>query len=152
MPSIPPPWNRYHLWRRWIVPSALAGGAYIATSLLCLRQELFHWKPDLLQDYFETVEGSRLGRILPRSWLTYCFHIYEQRHKAYVAKHIQRRKRAALQDSVQFMKIVRVVSFNLLVSTAVLLAWWLVLLRTKIEANDALTLPRSYGPLLQVIV
>ena len=141
--------DRYHLWRGWIVPSALAGGGYIAMSLLCLRHELYHWKPDLLQHYFETVEESALGRWIPRSWLTYCFHVYERRHKAYVAKHIQRRKHAALDDSAQFLKIVRVVSFNLAISVLALLVWWLLLLRTKIEADDPLTLPRSYVPPLQ---
>lgn len=144
--------DSYHLWRGWIVPSALAGGGYIVMSLLCLRHELYHWKPDLLQHYFETVEASRLGRVIPRSWLLYCFHMYERRHKAYVAKHIQRRKHAALQDSAQFLKIVRVVSFNLLISILALLVWWLLLLRTKIEADDPLTLPRSYVPPLQGFV
>jgi sterol desaturase/sphingolipid hydroxylase (fatty acid hydroxylase superfamily) len=66
-----------------------------------------------------------------------------------VAKHIQRRKHAALEDSAQFFKILRVVSFNLLISVVALLVWWLVLLQTKIEADDPLTLPRSYVPPVQ---
>ncbi|KAB5559736.1 hypothetical protein GE09DRAFT_1057446 [Coniochaeta sp. 2T2.1] len=139
----------YHLWRGWIVPSALAGAGYITMSLLCLRHELYHWKPGLLQHYFETVETSTLGRLIPRSWLKYCFHIYERKHQAYVAKHIQRRKHVALEDSAQFLRIVRVVTSNLLISVLALLVWWLLLLRTKIAADDHLTLPRSYVPPLQ---
>lgn len=69
-----------------------------------------------------------------------------------MVKHIQPRKHDAARDSFQFIKIMRVVSLNLLISTAVLSASWLILLCTKIEADHPLTLPRSCVPLLQLIL
>lgn len=141
--------DHLHLWRGWIVPSLLAGGAYIVTSLICLRHELYHWKPDLLEHYFQTIQSSFIGRFIPQTWLTRIFHVYERKHRAYVVKHIQRRNHIALEDSAQFLKILRVVSLNLLISIFVLLVWWLLLLRAGMEADDIITLPRSYVPPLQ---
>lgn len=151
----PPSLDRYHLWRGWVVPSSLAGGGYIVMSLICLRHELYHWKPELLAHYFvkfEKFRASYLGRVMPASWLTYGFLMYERRHKAYVAKHIQRRSHVALEDSAQFLRILRVVSVNLFISVLAVLVWWLIILQTtKIDADDIVTLPRSYVPPLQGI-
>ena len=106
-------------------------------SLLSLRHELYHWKLELLERYFETTKASKLGQYIPRHWLDLSFHIYTDKHQEYVAKHIQKRKHVA---------------FNILISVIVVLFLWISLLQTKIEACDIVQLPRSYVPPIQGIV
>lgn len=142
----------YHLWRGWIVPSFLAGSTYVVMSLLSLRHELYHWKPELLKRYFEATKSSKLGQYIPRHWLDLSFHIYTDKHREYVARHIQKRKHVALKDSKEFLKVLRTVAFNILISAIAVLFLWILLLQTKMEACGIVQLPRSYVPTIQGIV
>jgi len=142
----------YHLWRGWVVPSFLAGSTYVVMSLLSLRHELYHWKPELLEHYFEATRASKIGQYIPRNWLDICFQIYGERHQNYVAKHIQKRSHAALEDSKEFLKVLRTVAFNLVISVLGALVLWILLLQTKIETRNIIQLPECYVPPIQGIV
>jgi sterol desaturase/sphingolipid hydroxylase (fatty acid hydroxylase superfamily) len=140
---------RYSLWRGWVVPSFLAGGAYIFISILTLRHELYHWKPVLLEYYLEKIQTSRFGQYVPKSWLDFAFHMYKDKHRNYVAKRIQSRQHTALKDSKEFLEVVRTVGFNILISVIAVLVLWVALLQTKIEAHNIVQLPKSYVPPIQ---
>jgi sterol desaturase/sphingolipid hydroxylase (fatty acid hydroxylase superfamily) len=144
--------NPLSLWRGWVVPSFLAGSIYIVTAMLALRHELFHWKPELLELYFNQARTSSFGRLIPYSWLDRLFKVYKQQHGRYASARIQRRKHNALEDAKQMAKILRTVALNLFISVVGVLVLWIVLLQTKIESEDVATLPRSYVPLPQAIV
>ena len=142
----------YSLWRGWIVPSFLATGTYIFVSLLSLRHELYHWKPELLSHYLQSARASNLGKRIPQTWLDFAFHIYEDKHRTYITNRIQKRTHKALDDSHEFLKILRTVAFNILISTLLLLVFWLLLLRTNIETETIVQLPRCYVPPLQFAI
>ncbi|KAF3920775.1 hypothetical protein ABW20_dc0104469 [Dactylellina cionopaga] len=147
-----PSLDQYSLWRGWVVPAFFAGGAYIITSLVCLQHELYHWKPELLEHYFEVTKKSTIGRHLPPATLDYCFRHYEDRHQKNIANRIQRRKHMALEDSKAFLKILRVVGVNLFISVVGVLVLWGFLLRNGVESHDIYTLPKSYVPPIQGLV
>ena len=67
--------DSYYLWRGWIVPSFLASSTYIVVSLLSLRHELYHWKPELLEHYLRSSKASKVGQYIPKLWLDFTFHI-----------------------------------------------------------------------------
>jgi sterol desaturase/sphingolipid hydroxylase (fatty acid hydroxylase superfamily) len=141
--------DAYSLWRGWFVPGFLAASTYIFVSLLTLRHEFYHWKPELLEYYFETTRKSTVGQFIPSHWVEFAFHVYKDKHKKYIANHIQKRKHIALDDSKEFLKILRTVFFNISISFIVMLIWWTLLLQTKIEAHSIVQLPRSYVPPIQ---
>ncbi|KAE9369795.1 hypothetical protein N431DRAFT_560538 [Stipitochalara longipes BDJ] len=139
----------YSLWRGWIVPCSLATGAYIVVSLLSLRHELYHWKPELLEHYLESAKASKLGDYIPQAWLDFAFHIYEDKHREYINNRIQKQTHKALDDSSEFLKILRTVAFNIFISTLMILLFWVLLLQTNIETENIVQLPKSYVPPLQ---
>jgi len=142
-----------HLWRGWVIPSLLASSAYVVPALLCLRHELYHWKPDLLQHYLEKIEQTRIGKRVPESWLHTIFKLYESKHNQYMENKIQAdRQHTALQDSQQFLKIVRVVALNIVIASFCVLALWLSLLQTKIDTRNNAPLPRSFVPGVQFVI
>src|ERR1700761_493712 len=141
--------DAYSLWRGWFVPSFLAASTYIFVSLLTLRHEFYDWKPELLEYYFETTRKSTVGQFIPSHWVEFAFHVYKDKHKKYIANHIQKRKHIALDDSKEFVKILRTVFFNISISFIVMLIWWTLLLQTKVEAHSIVQLPRSYVPPIQ---
>jgi sterol desaturase/sphingolipid hydroxylase (fatty acid hydroxylase superfamily) len=142
----------YCLWRGWVVPSFLAGSTYLVVSLLSLRHELYHWKPELLAHYFETSKASKIGRYIPPNWLDFAFHIYEDKHRKYVDNKIQKRTHVALRDSKEFLKVLGTVAFNILLSSITVLVFWGFLLQTKIESGNIVQLPKSYVPPIQGIL
>jgi len=144
--------NPYSLWRGWVVPSFLAGSTYLILSILSLRHELYHWKPELLEHYFKATKQSKIGQYIPQRWMDFTFHIYEDKHREYIAKRIQKRKHVALQDSKEFLKVVRAVALNILISVIGVLTLWILLLQTKLEANNITQLPRCYVPPIQGII
>ena len=143
--------NPYSLWRGWVVPSFLAGSMYIIVSILSLRHELYHWKPELLEHYFQATKQSKIGQYIPQRWIDFSFHIYEDKHREYISKRIQKRKHVALQDSKEFLKVVRAVAFNILISVIGVLILWILLLQTNLDANNIAKLPRCYVPPIQGI-
>lgn len=136
----------YSLWRGWIVPSALAGGTYVIVALISLRHELYHWKPELLADYVKKAKLSKFGQYIPSSWLDFIFHIYQDSHRSYVKRKIQKRSHVALEDSKEFVKVLRVVGFNIFISMLAILVFWIALLQANVEATHIIKLPRSYVP------
>jgi len=142
----------YSLWRGWVVPSFLAGSTYLVLSILSLRHELYHWKPELLEHYIEATRQSKIGQYIPRRWIDFAFHIYQDKHREHVAKRIQKREHVALQDSKEFLKVLRTVAFNILISVIGVLILWILLLRTKLEADNIVQLPKSYVPPIQGIL
>ncbi|KAH8889166.1 hypothetical protein GQ53DRAFT_842906 [Thozetella sp. PMI_491] len=143
----------YHLWRGFVVPSLMGCSAYIITALLCLRHELYHWKPELLQHYAEAASNSFFGGLIPTRLFNPFFHVYKEKHLRHISNTIQPdRQHAALRDTVEFSKVLRQVGFNLLISIPSIFLMWMVLLRAKIETQNILQLPRSYVPLVQGIV
>jgi sterol desaturase/sphingolipid hydroxylase (fatty acid hydroxylase superfamily) len=142
----------YSLWRGWVVPSFLAGSAYICFGILSLRYELYQWKPELLQYYLDIAKKSKFGRWIPQNWLDFAFHIYNQKHRDTVSRRIQERKHIALQDSKEFVKMLRVVGTNILISVAGLFVLWVLLLQTNVNADNIVGLPKSYVPPIQGIV
>ncbi|PMD42191.1 hypothetical protein L207DRAFT_510444 [Hyaloscypha variabilis F] len=139
----------YSLWRGWIVPSSLAIGTYIFVSLLSLRHELYHWKPELLSHYLQSAKASKLGHHIPQTWLNFAFHIYEDKHRSHITNRIQKQPHKALDSSTEFLKILRTVGFNMFISTLLLLFFWILLLLSGIESSDISQLPHSYVPPLQ---
>src|SRR3569833_2599506 len=139
----------YSLWRGWVVPSFLAGGVYVFTALLTLRHELYHWKPELLQHYFDAATASSMGRWIPRSWMDTIFKVYTEKHQRYASARIQKRKHKALGDSEQLLKVIRTVGLNLLISVLGVLALWIALLLANVDAENIVKLPRSYVPPIQ---
>jgi sterol desaturase/sphingolipid hydroxylase (fatty acid hydroxylase superfamily) len=144
--------DSYSLWRGWIVPSFLASSTYFAVSLLSLRHELYHWKPTLLEHYLRSSKASKIGQYIPKLWLDFTFHIYEDRHRKYVKNHIQKRTHTALDDSTEFLKILRTVAFNIFLSVFAVLLFWVILLQTKIDSENIEQLPKSYVPPIQGII
>jgi sterol desaturase/sphingolipid hydroxylase (fatty acid hydroxylase superfamily) len=143
----------YHLWRGFVVPSLLGCSAYVVTALLCLRHELYQWKPELLQHYAKVTAQSRVGSWIPTSWLNSIFRLYKDKHRKHTSNTIQsNRKHAALQDLAEFGKVLRQVGFNLFISLPALLVMWLALLQTKVETRNILQLPRSYVPIVQGLI
>jgi sterol desaturase/sphingolipid hydroxylase (fatty acid hydroxylase superfamily) len=142
----------YSLWRGWVVPSVLAGSTYVVVSLLSLRHELYHWKPELLAHYFETSKASKIGQHIPPNWIKFAYHIYEDKHRKHVGKHLQKRTHVALEDSNEFLKVLRTVAFNILISSITLLVFWVFLLQPKIESDNIVQLPKSYVPPIQGIL
>ncbi|EPS38516.1 hypothetical protein H072_7755 [Dactylellina haptotyla CBS 200.50] len=147
-----PSLDKYSLWRGWVVPAFLAGSAYIITSLICLSHELYHWKPELLEYYFQLTKKSRIGRFIPQVLLNWFFQHYASKHREHTANRIQRRKHLALEDSKAFLKILQVVGFNLFISVVGVLVLWVCLLQTKVESHDISILPKSYVPPIQGLV
>src|ERR1700753_225112 len=123
--------DAYSLWRGWVVPSFLAAFTYVFVSLLTLRHEFYHWKPELLEYYFEATRKSTVGQFIPSHWVEFAFHVYKDKHKKYIANHIQKRKHIALDDSKEFLKILRTVFFNISISFIVMLIWWTFILHTN---------------------
>jgi len=144
--------DTFSLWRGWVVPSFLASSTYMVVSLLSLRHELYHWKPELLGHYFKMSKASKIGQYVPPNWLDFAFHIYKEKHRKYVYQHIQKRTHVALEDSREFLKVLRTVAFNILLSYIAVLVFWILLLRTKIESENIVQLPRSYVPPIQFIL
>jgi sterol desaturase/sphingolipid hydroxylase (fatty acid hydroxylase superfamily) len=142
----------YSPWRGWVIPSFLAGSTYIIVSALTLRHELYHWKPELLEHFFKATGQSKIGQYIPQRWVDFAFHIYQDRHREYIARRIQKRKHMALQDLKEFLKVLRTVAFNILISVIGVLVLWIMLLRTKMEADNIVQLPNSYVPPMQGIV
>jgi sterol desaturase/sphingolipid hydroxylase (fatty acid hydroxylase superfamily) len=142
----------YSLWRGWVVPSFLAAFTYLAVSIISLRYELYHWKPDLLAHYFATSKASKFARYIPSHWLNFIFHVYQDKHQKYAVKNIQKRTHVALEDSNELLKILRTVAFNVIISSVAILVFWCFLLQTNIEHEDIATLPRSYTPPVQGII
>jgi sterol desaturase/sphingolipid hydroxylase (fatty acid hydroxylase superfamily) len=143
----------YHMWRGWVVPSFLAGSLYIIAGILALRYELYHWQPELLAHYFEETKKSALGRVIPHRVFDVCFQVYEDKHRVYLSGRLQPgRKHKALQDSRQFLRIMRTVAFNIFLSVVGVFLLWVALLQTKIEAGNIVKLPKSYVPPVQGIV
>jgi sterol desaturase/sphingolipid hydroxylase (fatty acid hydroxylase superfamily) len=142
----------FSLWQGWLVPSFLAGGAYVVVAAISLRHELYHWKPELLVDYIEAAKSSTIGRRLPATWLDFIFHIYQDSHRRYINRKIQKRPHMAMEDSREFIKVLRIVGFNICLSSLSVLVLWLALLRTNIEANSIAMLPAFYVPPVQFIV
>jgi sterol desaturase/sphingolipid hydroxylase (fatty acid hydroxylase superfamily) len=147
-----PQLDPYSLWRGWIVPSSLASGTYIVVSLLSLRHELYHWKPELLEHYLKAAKESKIGEYVPQATLDFAFHIYEDNHREYVNNRIQRQTHKALDDSKEFLKILRTVASNILISIIMVLLFWILLLQAHIEAENIVQLPRSYVPPLQGVI
>ncbi|KAF3911532.1 hypothetical protein ABW20_dc0109068 [Dactylellina cionopaga] len=58
----------------------------------------------------------------------------------------------ALEDSKAFLKILRVVGLNLIISVIGVLVLWVFLLQSNIESHDISTLPKSYVPPIQGLV
>ena len=142
----------YSLWRGWIVPSSLASATYIIVSLLSLRHELYHWKPELLEHYLKSAKESKIGDYVPQAWLDFAFHIYEDNHREYINNRIQKQTHKAIDDSEEFLKILRTVASNIFISTLMVLLFWILLLQTKIEAENIIQLPRFYVPPIQGII
>lgn len=142
----------FSLWRGWVVPSFLAGGTYIIVAAISLRHELYHWKPELLADYVDAVKSSSVGKLIPGIWLDFIFHIYQDSHRKYTSRKIQKRPHMAIEDSREFVKVLRIVGFNIFLSSLSVLALWLVLLKTNIEADDIAQLPKFYVPPIQFVV
>lgn len=142
----------YALWRGWIVPSFLASSTYAIVSLLYLRHELYHWKPELLAHYLKTSKASKILQHVPPKVLDFAFHIYEDKHQTYVANRIQKRTHRALEDSKEFLKVLRTVAFNILLSSLIVLVFWVFFLQTQIESRNILQLPKSYVPPIQGIL
>ncbi|KAH8591137.1 hypothetical protein B0O99DRAFT_633207 [Bisporella sp. PMI_857] len=142
----------YSLWRGWVVPNSLAGSTYLIVSLLSLRHELYHWKPDLLEQYLNAAKSSRIGGYLPARWLDFIFHIYEDKHRKNMKKNIQKRTHTALEDSKEFFKVLETVGYNILLSFMVFLLYWILLLQAGIETVDIVELPRSYVPPIQFLL
>lgn len=142
----------YSLWRGWVVPSCLAASAYIIVSILTLRHELYHWKPELLGLYFHTARQSRIGKYIPEKWMGLLFNVYQYKHKEHVLRRIQKRKHIALQDSKEFLKVLKVVGFNIFISFFGVLCLWFLLLQTKLDSHNIIKLPRSYVPPVQGVV
>jgi hypothetical protein len=92
-------------------------------SLLTLRHELYHWKPELLEYYFEATRKSTIGQFIPSRWVEFAFHVYKDKHQTHIANRIQKRKHLALDDSKEFLKVLRTVSFNIMISFIVMLIW-----------------------------
>lgn len=144
------PW---HLWRGWVVPAFLAGSAYVLTGIVYLRYELYTWRPELLEHFFEQALASPLGRRIPRSWLRWLFNVYTDKHRRYSSGRLQpTRKHKALQDATQFLHMLRAVAFNVTLAVVGVLLLWLALLRSGIDATNIARLPRSYVPPVQGIV
>ncbi|KAK3380891.1 hypothetical protein B0H63DRAFT_450281 [Podospora didyma] len=143
-----------HLWRGFVVPSLFGCSAYVITALLCLRHELYHWKPELLEHYGRVVSESRFGFLIPKRWLDFCFQVYKQKHEEHRSNTIQPadRKHDALRDTVEFRRVLRQVGINLLVSVPAIFTMWMALLQTEIETQHILELPRSYVPPVQGVV
>ena len=139
----------YSLWRGWIVPSFLASATYTIVSVLSLRHELYHWKPELLDHFLRSAKESKLGHYVPQSWLDFGFHIYQDKHRKYISKRIQKQTHKALDDSEEFFKILRTVAFNIVISMFMVLIFWILLLQTKIECENIIQLPASYVPPIQ---
>ena len=95
----------YSLWRGWVVPSFLAGSTYLIVSILSLRHELYHWKPELLEHYFQATKQSKIGQYIPQKLIDFAFHIYQDKHREYISNRIQKREHVALQDSKEFLKV-----------------------------------------------
>ncbi|ETS81806.1 hypothetical protein PFICI_06808 [Pestalotiopsis fici W106-1] len=144
----------YHLWKGLVVPSLIGVSAYVITAILYLRPELYQWKPDLLQHYGHLVAESRLGRWIPTKWLNYIFNLYERRHVEYMSNTIQPadRRHVALQDRVEFTRVVRQVAINLLISIFAISLMWIVLLQAGVDTQHILVLPKSYVPPVQGLV
>jgi len=142
----------YSLWRGWIVPSVLVSSTYTVVSLLSLRHELYHWKPELLQQYLDWSKELKPGQYIPESWFDFAFHIYEDKHREYIKNRIQERTHSALEDSKEFFKVLRTVALNILLSTIGELVFWIFLLRTNVESENIAQLPKSYVPPIQGIV
>jgi hypothetical protein len=118
----------YSLWRGWIVPSFLASATYTIVSVLSLRHKLYHWKPELLDHFLRSAKESKLGHCVPQSWLDFGFHIYQDKHRKYISKRIQKQTHKALDDSEEFFKILRTVAFNIVISMFMVLIFWILLL------------------------
>ncbi|KAF8062428.1 hypothetical protein FPV67DRAFT_270921 [Lyophyllum atratum] len=144
--------NRYSLWRGVVVISFLTTLTYASISLLALRHELFHWKPELLARYLAQAKTSFPGRYFPTAWLDYAFNLYETKHLESAFNKIQNRDHRAMEDHREFLKIVKAVARNIFVSNFVVFAMWMGLLQTNFEAHDITTLPKSIVPPLQAIV
>jgi sterol desaturase/sphingolipid hydroxylase (fatty acid hydroxylase superfamily) len=142
----------YSLWRGWVVPSVLASSTYALVSVISLRYELYQWKPELLQHYLEVTKESKFGSWIPQTWLDFAFHIYSKQHRDRISRRLQERKHFALQDSKEFVKVLQVVGFNVLISIISLLVLWVLLLQTNFEADNILVLPKSYVPAVQGLV
>lgn len=143
----------YHLWRGFVVPSLFGWFGYVIPALLCLRHELYHWKPELLKHYADAAAESRWGSMIPRSWLNSLFRIYEKKHVEHSSNTIQTdRQHTALKDSVEFAKVLRQVGINLFVSALAIFVMWMALLQTKVETRNILHLPRSYVPPVQGLI
>jgi hypothetical protein len=142
----------YHLWRGFVVPSVVGCSAYLITALLCLRHELYYWKPELLEYYGHLISESPLRFVIPKNWLKSFFRIYKQKHLKHISNTIQDRKHVAFRDIVEFAKVLRQVGINLLVSILAIFLMWMVLLRTKMETQNIIHLPRSYVPPVQGIL
>lgn len=145
--------DSYSLWKGLVVPSLVGVSAYIVTAVIYLRHELYNWKPELLQHYGQIVSESRLGRMIPQSWLRRAFNIYERKHMKYMSNAIQpERRHVALQDTVEFARVVRQVAINLSISVGAIAVMWIMLLRAGIDTQHTLNLPPSYVPPAQGLV
>ena len=141
------------LWRGFVVPVLFGWIAYSFTAILCLRHELYHWKPELLQRVGHNIRKSHVGRLIPERWLLSFFRLYEREYEKRASNKIQQeREHAALKDMAEFSKMLKQVGLNLLVSVPVVFMVWMVLLQSKIESQQILELPRSYVPLTQALV
>ena len=140
----------YHLWRGWIAPSFLTGSTYIVTTIFASRivpLEAGATRALIWGD--ESIETRAIHTAtLAGPFLSY---LYRQA-PGIAAKHIQKQKHVALENSKEFLKVLRTVSFNILISVIAALFLWISLLQTKIEACDIVQLPRSYVPPTQGIV
>ncbi|KAJ7670650.1 hypothetical protein DFH06DRAFT_140128 [Mycena polygramma] len=147
-----PELNPYSLWRGVVVITFMTTCTYLSIALLALRHELFHWKPELLEDYLVDVKNSFFGRCVPESWLPYLFNVYEAKHAKRTRDRIQKRDHRATDDHRELAQIVRTVLRNLLVSSCVVLAMWMALLQTGFDSHNILKAPRSMVPPLQILV
>ena len=139
----------YSLWRGWVVPAFLGVSIYIIVGVLSLRHELYHWKPELLEHYFSIAKASKFGKYLPESWLNSAFHAYNHKYHKAARQKLQNRTHTALQDSREFLKVLKTVALNLLLSIFVILLFWIFLLAANIEADSISQLPPSHVPPIQ---
>ncbi|KAJ6606456.1 hypothetical protein DFH09DRAFT_1299704 [Mycena vulgaris] len=147
-----PALNPYSLWRGVVVISFSTSLTYIWIALIALRQELFHWKPELLEKYLVDAKGSFLGRYLPESWLYYMFNIYQSGHAKRTRNQIQNRNHHATEDHHELAKVVRCVLRNLFVSSCTVFFMWMILLQTGFDSHNVLEPPRSMVPPAQILV
>ncbi|KAF5384357.1 hypothetical protein D9615_003154 [Tricholomella constricta] len=144
--------DSYSLWRGVVVISIVTTLTYVSISLLALRHELFHWKPELLARYLDQAKVSFPGRYLPSVWLDRAFNLYEHKHAENTFNKIQNRGHRAVEDHRAFLKIVICVAGNILVSYFVVFAMWMTLLHTKFESHNIVKLPRSMVPPVQAVI